>query len=322
MARKPPPMFDLPEPETDSATKPDHNEFDRRVENLRSITKDSLEIMGEIGRGSFGVVYKVLHRDTGAILALKEISMAIDDKGEQDRLICELETLNDSNYEYLVNLKGVYFDKSRVHVAMEYMDAGSLRDMLDKSKAKGLRIPEPVLGKIASAMLNGMNYLKKEKNVMHRDIKPDNVLVSRSGSVKLCDLGISKKLEGSIARTNIGTTLYLSPERIDPTACDYNVTADVWSFGIALMELARGVFPYEVDSNMEFLVLSAIVEQDPPRLRTEDGWSEEFAHFIAHTLVKDPRHRPRPWDLLTHPFILYWNEAQVDMAAWVASVLE
>lgn len=257
------------------------------------------------------------------ILALKEMSLTMNDDGEQRRLICELETLNDSHYEYLVNMHGVYVDRNRVHVAMEFMDAGSLRDLLNKSKKKNLSIPEPILGKIASAMLHGMNYLKTEKGVMHRDIKPDNVLVSRDGRVKLCDLGISTKLEGSIARTNVGTTLYLSPERIDPTASDsYTVTADVWSFGIALMELATGAFPYEVDPTVEFLVLSAIVEQEPPRLKQADGWSEAFCHFIEHTLVKNPRDRPRPWDLLTHPFILYWDEAVVDTAAWVASVLD
>lgn len=260
-------------------------------------------------------------KETGEEVAVKTIPMYVDDEKEREHMICEVATLNESNFQYLVNLRGAYFDDDSIHLAMEYMDGGSLRDIMNKVASSSLdRLPESILGKIAIAILRAMNYLKKEKGVMHRDIKPDNVLISSSGAIKLCDLGIAKKLEGSIAKTNVGTTLYLSPERIDPSASVYNVTADVWSFGIAMMEMALGRFPYNLKGSSEFLVLDAIVNKPSPTLDLKHGWSEEIVHFLAASLEKDPQLRPRPWELLEHPFILKWSAAQVDVAAWLAAL--
>jgi len=77
---------------------------------------------------------------------------------------------------------------------------------------------------------------------MHRDVKPSNVLVNTAGLIKLCDFGVSTQLVDSIARTYVGTNAYMAPERI--IGCDYTIYSDVWSFGIALCELATGQFPY------------------------------------------------------------------------------
>ena len=78
---------------------------------------------------------------------------------------------------------------------------------------------------------------------MHRDVKPCNILVSTSGHVKLCDFGVSTLLVDSIAKTYVGTNAYMAPERV--VGRDYTVYSDVWSFGLSLLELAIGEFPYQ-----------------------------------------------------------------------------
>lgn len=90
--------------------------------------------------------------------------------------------------------------------------------------------------------MEGLVYLYSAHHIMHRDIKPSNVLVNSQGQIKLCDFGVSSELVNSMAETFVGTSTYMSPERI--SGGQYNVRSDVWSLGITLLELAIGYFPW------------------------------------------------------------------------------
>ncbi|KNC46455.1 STE/STE7 protein kinase [Thecamonas trahens ATCC 50062] len=299
---------------TDFATPvPVPNPVVELVDAMGSFDHSQLTFVRLLGRGGFGEV-KLYRSPSGELVAVKAVPLYADTDKEREHMLCEVRTLNSSDSDYLVRLRGAFFHDDKLHLAMEFMDGGSLRDVLKSSSARQ-RMPEAILGKIAVAVMHGMNYLKKEKGVMHRDIKPDNILVASDGSIKLADLGIAKKLEDSIAKTNVGTTYYLAPERIRGDVAEYNITADVWAFGVTMIELATGAFPYEVAS--EFLVLDAIVNSPAPGLLPADGWSEEICHFLAACLEKNPDMRPRPWELLSHPFILKWQAAEVAVSTWL-----
>ncbi|MGH0155391.1 UNVERIFIED_CONTAM: hypothetical protein FKN15_029498 [Acipenser sinensis] len=119
--------------------------------------------------------------------------------------------------------------------------------------------------------------------VIHRDVKPSNILIDAKGQIKLCDFGISGRLVDSKAKTrSAGCAAYMAPERIDPpdpTKPDYDIRADVWSLGISLVELATGQFPYK-NCKTDFEVLTKVLQEDPPLLPTGMGFSLDFQSFV------------------------------------------
>jgi len=139
---------------------------------------------------------------------------------------------------------------------MEFMNKGSFESVYKSLGGKNSRgdatpgpIPLGIVRQVAKRVLGGLVYLYEEMGVLHRDIKPSNILLNSQGQVKLCDFGVSGELENSVAKTFVGTSVYMSPERIQGS--DYSVKSDVWSLGITLIELAHGCFPFS-DTEVDF----------------------------------------------------------------------
>jgi serine/threonine protein kinase len=172
-------------------------------------------------------------------------------------------------------------------------------------------------------VIKGLHYLKSELKVIHRDVKPSNILINRSGEVKICDFGISGHLVDSVAKTiDAGCKPYMAPERINPDfgGQGYDIRSDVWSLGISMIELATGKFPYR-SWGTPFEQLKQVVKDEPPRL-PPDSFSPEFEDFINQCLLKDYRKRPNYTELLAHKFCDRYEGANVDMAGFVSSVLD
>ncbi|CAH3110010.1 unnamed protein product [Porites lobata] len=284
-------------------------------------TIDDLETIEEIGSGTCGQVCKMKHKQTGDVMAVKKMRRS-QNKEEQKRILMDLEVvMKCHSCPFIVNCLGSYISRSDVFICMELMTT-----CLDKlmKKLSG-PIPEEVLGKISVSIVKALNYLKETHGVMHRDVKPSNVLLDQNGAVKLCDFGISGRLVDSKAKTrSAGCAAYMAPERIDPPDPinpDYDVRADVWSLGITLVELATGEFPYR-NCTTEFEVLSRVMSEDPPELPKDGKFSKNLNTFVRTCLVKDYRHRPKYNKLLKHPFILGFEHKEVNLAGWLASVLE
>lgn len=160
-----------------------------------------------------------------------------------------------------------------------------------------------VLGKIAEATLGGLTYLYTKHHIMHRDIKPSNILVNSRGHIKLCDFGVSGELINSIADTFVGTSTYMAPERIQGEK--YTVKSDVWSFGLSIMEMAIGKFPFaseHLDDDESapagiLDLLQQIVHEPAPRLPKSDAFPSILEDMIQKCLYKEPERRPTPQDL-------------------------
>ncbi|CAB0002631.1 unnamed protein product [Nesidiocoris tenuis] len=237
---------------------------------------------------------------------------------ENKRIAMDLEVvLKSHDCPYIVQCLGCFITQAEVWICMELMST-----CFDKLlKRLGTPIPEQIIGKVTLATVRALHYLKENHDVIHRDVKPSNILLDNRGNVKLCDFGISGHLINSKANTkNAGCTAYLAPERINPPnpmKPAYDIRADVWSLGITLVELATGVFPYP-GCNSDFEVLSRVLEEDPPSLPADKGFSSEFRDFIRVCLLKDYRERPKFRALLEHVFLKKYMEENVDVSNWYA----
>lgn len=283
------------------------------------ISLDELEPLGELGRGNYGTVTKVLHKPTNVLMAMKEIRLELEET-KFSQIIMELDILHKCVSPYIVDFYGAFFAEGAVYVCMEYMDGGSLDKIYDGG------VDEPFLAVITNSVIHGLKQLKEEHNIIHRDVKPTNILVSTNGTVKLCDFGVSGNLVASIARTNIGCQSYMAPERIiskNPNdAITYTVQSDIWSLGLSILEVAKGSYPYppETYSNI-FSQLSAIVDGKPPSLPA-DRFSEEARSFIQDCLNKIPESRPTYSKLLKHPWLSKYKNKDVDLGEFVRKALE
>lgn len=247
------------------------------------ISLDDLNNIEELGKGNYGTVFKVRHVNksaagahtppvppslqrvnpkqaegdheksrnsegtTGIIMAMKEIRLELDE-ARLSAIIMELDILHRCVSPYIIDFYGAFFQEGAVYICIEFMDGGSV----DKLYADG--IPENVLRKITHATTKGLKSLKDVHNIIHRDVKPTNILVNTRGQVKICDFGVSGNLVASIAKTNIGCQSYMAPERIsgnnvaqagaNPDGGTYSVQSDVWSLGLSVIECALGRYPY------------------------------------------------------------------------------
>ena len=200
---------------------------------------DDYTRLTELGTGNGGVVTKVQNRFNGQIMAQKLIHLEV--KSEiQRRILVELETLKKCQHDSIVGYFGAFHSKqnNEIVICMEHMDGRSLDVVLSHAG----RIPEPIIGNISISVLNGLLYLHKVHKIMHRDVKPSNILVNSVGDIKLCDFGVSAQLINSIANSFVGTRSYMAPERLTGSAA-YTIKSDIWSLGITFLELAIGFYP-------------------------------------------------------------------------------
>ncbi|XWX02231.1 hypothetical protein V2A60_010265 [Cordyceps javanica] len=308
------------------------------------ISLDEVETVSELGKGNYGTVYKVRHTKrkaprfgqglsgfkahqarsadngdndndndseaavgdgtTGMLMAMKEIRLELDD-AKFTTILKELVILHECVSPYIIDFYGAFYQEGAVYMCIEYMDGGSI----DKLYRGG--VPERVLRSITHATVHGLKCLKDDHNIIHRDVKPTNILVNARGQVKICDFGVSGNLVASIAKTNIGCQSYMAPERISGGALSqsgnadgtYSVQSDVWSLGLTIIECAMGRYPYppEVSSTI-FGQLNAIVEGEPPTLPKE-GYSDAAHDFVKGCTNKVPLQRPTYAAMLNHPWL-------------------
>jgi len=273
-----------------------------------TISLDDIEIGEIVGKGSAGLVYKGKHKRLNQLVAIKCIN--IYDKEKRKQLLNDLKSLTALSNpdprgglaipcDFLVNFHGGFLDEGTVKVVLEFMDKGTLRDLIKKK----MSVSEQVLCVIAIQILNGLAYLHTVSRQAHLDIKPENILINSTGYVKLSDFGISKGFDESqhFMKTFIGTMNYMSPERIMSTR--YNQSSDIWSFGLTILEVFTGEFPLTSSKSfIEIFQYFKNTDNYEPNFASKDC-SDAFKDFIRSTLRKDPRKRPSAIELLTHPWI-------------------
>ncbi|KAI0473224.1 MAP kinase [Xylariaceae sp. FL0804] len=296
------------------------------IEFNLDLRQEDLEIVKELGSGNGGTVSKVKHLPTGTMMARKVIHVEAK-KELRKRIVRELQIMHGCHSDFIVTFYGAFLNAHNdVIMCMEYMDVGSL----DRVSRVFGPIRVDVLGKIAEATLGGLTYLYSKLHIMHRDIKPSNILTNSKGHIKLCDFGVSGELVNSIADTFVGTSTYMAPERIQGEK--YTVKSDVWSFGLTIMELAIGKFPFAASEQLSdgdgapagiLDLLQQIVHEPAPRLPKSDAFPSILEDMIQNCLSKVPDERPTPQELFdVDPFVQAAKRTPVDLRAWAVGLME
>ena len=257
-----------------------------------------LQMIGELGSGASGTVYKARHVGTGTAVAIKSVTILHREKREQILSELRLMRKNTDGARWLVHMHEAFYENGRVYTVLEYMDGGDLEGLVARHAPSGGLRDERELTRIGRGIAQGLAYLHSALHQVHRDLKPANVLLSRLGAVKIADFGLSKALDSTLAfaTTFVGTTCYMSPERLNGDA--YSYPADVWPLGLILLELATGTYPYE-QSRSYFALFMAIMEGEPPALPADCGLSQSFTEALVRCLSKDPTRRPSAKELVS-----------------------
>ncbi len=267
-------------------------------------------VIRELGRGSFGTVSQV--EKDGQIQAMKEIKYDRMSSKEKELLVAEVNILRDLSHPNIVRYIDREIDRtnSKLRVFMEYCAGGDLAEYIRRHKTKQRQgIREEVIWSVFAQMVAALHqcHNNASQTILHRDIKPGNIMIDKGQWVKLGDFGLARELKaGSYAFTNVGTPLYMSPEQIKKRA--YNERSDIWSLGCVIYELAALQPPFTAKSQEELnrhILYSAAepikhIPYDPHRaVYTDDLWS-----LVKRMLAKDPINRPRVADLMRHEKII------------------
>ncbi|KAL6134907.1 hypothetical protein ACLB2K_067135 [Fragaria x ananassa] len=262
------------------------------------INFNDLDRANRIGSGAGGTVYKVIHKPTGRVYALKVI-YGTHDESARHQICREIEILRDVDNPNVVKCHDMFDHNGEIQVLLEFMDGGSL---------EGKHISnEKTLSDLTRQILTGLAYLHR-RHIVHRDIKPSNLLINARNQVKIADFGVSRVLAQTMdpCNSSVGTIAYMSPERIntDLNQGKYDGYAgDIWSLGVSILEFYMGRFPFNVaraQGDWASLMWAICMSQPPEAPPTA---SREFRHFIACCLQREPNRRMTAAQLLQHPFI-------------------
>ena len=250
-----------------------------------------------IGRGSYGVVYRGVNNETKQLVAIKILNLDTEEEEVADvqKEIVLLQSLKAGDAHNVVHYHGCFLHGTRLWVIMDYCQGGSIRTLM-----KAGRIEEKYIAIIVREVLAALSFVHKS-NIIHRDIKAANILVSNDGRIQLCDFGVAAQLAASHLKRNtfVGTPYWMAPEVISD-GLSYNFKADVWSLGITIYEIAYGNPPYADQEPMRAVFL--IPRSTPPKI---DGaqFSPAMKEFVASCLCEKPEDRLSAAELQKHKFI-------------------
>ncbi|CAB3397587.1 unnamed protein product [Caenorhabditis bovis] len=251
--------------------------------------RHDLKDFKQIGEGSTGIVEAAYKISTRQIVAVKKMNLKKQQRREL--LFNEVSILREYHHPNIVQLFSSHLVNDELWVVMEFMEAGSLTDIVTAT-----RMTEPQIATISKQVLGALEFLHSRR-VIHRDIKSDSILLKRDGTVKLSDFGFCGQLSEEVPkrRSLVGTPYWTAAEVIAREP--YDTRADIWSFGIMLIEMVEGEPPYFNDQ--PFQAMKRLRDEQAPRFSRHAN----LADLLSHCVVKDVSHRWPARDLLRHPFM-------------------
>ncbi|KAJ0919323.1 putative protein kinase ULK-Fused family [Helianthus annuus] len=253
---------------------------------------ENYHVIELVGEGSFGKVYKGRRKFTGQFVAMKFILKHGKSKNDIQNLRQEIEILRKLKHENIIQMLDSFESPQEFCVVTEFAQ-GELFEILEDDQC----LPEDEVQKIAKQLVSALHYLHSNR-IIHRDMKPQNILICAGGVVKLCDFGFARAMSNNtvVLRTHKGTPLYMAPELVREKPYDH--TVDLWALGVILYELYVGQPPFLAKT---IFTLMKHITNDP--VMCPETMSANFRSFLTGLLNKDPHSRLTWPELLHHPFV-------------------
>ncbi|KAF2093922.1 Pkinase-domain-containing protein [Rhizodiscina lignyota] len=265
----------------------------------------------KIGQGASGSVYvarikedatsptaKRILRELGprAQVAIKQ--MDLRNQPRKELIVNEIQVMKESQHPNIVNFLDAFLqeEQSELWVVMEFMEGGALTDVIDNNPS----ITEDQIATVCLETCKGLAHLHAQ-NIIHRDIKSDNVLLDSRGNVKITDFGFCAKLteQRNKRATMVGTPYWMAPEVVKQK--EYGSKVDIWSLGIMAIEMIESEPPYLNEEPLKALYL--IATHGTPRLKKPDKLSKELKAFLSVCLCVDVKSRATAVELMNHEFL-------------------
>ena len=252
-----------------------------------------------IGKGSFG--YAVLVRNVDEpqnLYVMKMIDIQKMSSKQQQEALNEIEVLKKLDNPFIIKYKESFIEKKVLCIVMDFADGGDLYNLINEYKKTRAFMPEPLVRKIFTQLALGLLHVHTNR-ILHRDLKTQNIFLTKQQNVKLGDFGISRVLQHTydVAKTAIGTPYYLSPEICQERS--YNHKSDVWSIGCILYEMLSLNHAFD-GASMKQLILRILEGTYPP---PPPHYSKEIKELLGLLLKTNPEERPSAYDLLQTPMM-------------------
>jgi serine/threonine-protein kinase len=247
-------------------------------------------IVGEIGTGAMGVVYKAVDPYIGRTVAIKTIRFDILTNAQQreeaqKRFLREAQSAGNLSHPNIVTIYDVGEDQGLTYIAMEYVEGQSLEDVLAAQRPWDPAAAVNLIVQIAEGLDNA-----HRKGIVHRDIKPGNILVDREGRPKIVDFGIARIASSNLTQTSmvLGTPFYMAPEQVAGKKVDHR--ADIFALGAIFYEILSLQKPFGGDT-LTTVIYKIMSETPPPLAQVAAGVPDVLEAIVQKALAKDPEAR-------------------------------
>lgn len=245
-------------------------------------------LLNVIGEGSTSTVYKALCEPSGRMVAIKCFKAYTKEVEREIRIHKDLTHPNIAKfYEFISDEDGYY-------IVMELAEGGTLLEWINFCGF----INEIMARKLFVQMVSALDYLHNEMNIIHRDMKPDNILIDADYNIKIIDFGLSKRFDrrSPIFHKKCGSVAYVAPEIISDNC--YSLETDIWSIGVILYALINGCLPFY---DQDLAVLFRQITEDEPMIK--EYLSYELKDLLLKLFLKDPKERITLEKIKEHPFV-------------------
>lgn len=248
-------------------------------------------ILNQIGKGGYAEVYKAVHNQTQQTVAIKILEKDISNKMQLMQILDEIELSKKLKHPFICQHFDSFEHDKKIYIVMEYAEGDTLLDHINNTS--GLSEKDALI--YFAEMLSALNYLH-QNNIVHRDLKAENVLFDSNGKLRLIDFGLSKEVSAdTIMTTRCGSPAYVSPEMIKGEP--YSMGTDIWSLGIILFAIVAYRLPFE-DNNIKNLFNMILFQ----KIVYPEFFSANLIDLLSSMLEKDQEQRIKLKSIIEHPW--------------------